>query len=222
MSNSRSYAKQAVKGVFNLLVLPVYFLYLGCRLTQGSHRAFAGFSQGLSLIPGLSGIYIRHAFYRFVLPQCGDDIVVSFGTLLTHPATHLGRACYIGPFTTLGEVTVGDDALLGSYVSVINGGRQHGIDRLDIPIRDQPGQWPRVTLGADCWIGERAVVMADVGRGAVVAAGSVVTRPVPPFMIVAGVPARPIRCRTRLSASSSSPGDKDGTTAGTEMECRDA
>lgn len=55
----------------------------------------------------------------------------------------------------------------------------------------------RTVLGADCWIGHGAVVKPEVtvGIGAVVAAGAVVTRDVDPFMIVAGVPAVPIRAR---------------------------
>jgi phosphonate metabolism protein (transferase hexapeptide repeat family) len=55
----------------------------------------------------------------------------------------------------------------------------------------------RTTLGADCWIGHGAIIKPEVtvGIGAIVAAGAVVTRDVPPFAIVAGVPAQPIRFR---------------------------
>ena len=55
----------------------------------------------------------------------------------------------------------------------------------------------RTVLGADCWIGHGAVIKPEVtlGIGAVVAAGAVVTKDVSPFMIVAGVPAQPIRAR---------------------------
>lgn len=55
----------------------------------------------------------------------------------------------------------------------------------------------RCMLGHDCWIGHGAIIMPEVtlGIGAIAAAGAVVTRDVPPFMIVAGVPARPVRAR---------------------------
>ena len=59
----------------------------------------------------------------------------------------------------------------------------------------QPGVWPRITIGADSWIGERSTVLADVGMHCVVGAGSVVTRPVPDYAIAVGVPAKVIGYR---------------------------
>jgi acetyltransferase-like isoleucine patch superfamily enzyme len=87
--------------------------------------------------------------------------------------------------------------LLGSRVSIVNGGSQHGIDRLDIPIRDQPGVFPRVTIGRDTWIGEGATVLADVGSHCVIGAGSLVTRPIPDYAIAVGVPAKVVRFRNQ-------------------------
>jgi acetyltransferase-like isoleucine patch superfamily enzyme len=77
----------------------------------------------------------------------------------------------------------------------MNGGSQHGIERLDVPIREQPGTWVRVTIGRDSWIGDRAIVLADVGKHCVVGAGSVVTKPLPDYAIAVGSPARVIRYR---------------------------
>jgi phosphonate metabolism protein (transferase hexapeptide repeat family) len=55
----------------------------------------------------------------------------------------------------------------------------------------------RTTLGADCWIGHGAIIKPEVtiGIGAIVASGAVVTKDVPPFLIVAGCPASPLRPR---------------------------
>ncbi len=52
-----------------------------------------------------------------------------------------------------------------------------------------------VRVGEGTWVGNGVVLMADVGRHAIVAAGAVVTKPLPDFCIAAGVPARVIRMR---------------------------
>ncbi|HZT51888.1 MAG TPA: CatB-related O-acetyltransferase [Stellaceae bacterium] len=60
-----------------------------------------------------------------------------------------------------------------------------------------PDMFPRTTIGNDVWMGHNVNVLGgvSVGDGAVVAAGAVVTKPVPPYAIVAGVPARVVRYR---------------------------
>jgi acetyltransferase-like isoleucine patch superfamily enzyme len=191
--------KAALKALLNfaalVAVLPLVACYHVGALCCGSECCFAGFSQCLSLAPGKLGVYLRRAAYRCVLPRVGPDACVSFGVLLTSPRTELGRAAYIGPYSMLGDVTIEDDVLIAAHVSIINGGRQHGFDDLDLPMREQGGALPRVTIGAGSWLGERAVVMCDVGRGCVVGAGAIVTRPLPDYAVAVGVPARIVRYR---------------------------
>jgi virginiamycin A acetyltransferase len=138
---------------------------------------------------------LRHAFLGLIFPRCDANACISFGTVFSHPSAELGRNVYVGPFCALGDVTLEDDVLLGSHVSVANGGSQHGIERLDIPVREQPGKWARVTIGRDSWIGDRAVILANVGKHCVVGAGSVVTKPLPDYAIAVGVPAKVVRYR---------------------------
>jgi virginiamycin A acetyltransferase len=178
-----------------LLVLPGYLIYRLAALALGKQKAFPGWSQAWSLVPGLCGVYLRRAFYRLVLPRCGQGACLSFGTTFSHPTAEVGKDVYVGLFCCLGDITLEDDVLLGSHVSVMNGGSQHGIERLDIPIREQPGVWPRVTIGRDSWVGDRAIVLADVGKHCVIAAGSIVTRPIPDYSIAVGVPAKVVRSR---------------------------
>lgn len=98
--------------------------------------------------------------------------------------------------TTGGGVEIGDRTLIG-YRTLISSSN-HVIP----PNRKQifyAGHRPeKVIIGADVWVGGNCVITAGVtiGEGAVVAAGSVVTRDVPPFTIVAGVPARIIKERS--------------------------
>jgi acetyltransferase-like isoleucine patch superfamily enzyme len=187
--------KTIVNFIALILVLPAGACYwLGC-LLLGSQRAFAGWSQAFSFLPGVTGVTLRRALYSLVLSECGADACISFGTLFSHPTACIGRSVYIGPYCMLGDVTLEEDVLISSHVSIMNGSSQHGIDRLDVPIREQPGQWPRVTIGKDTWIGDRAVIQADVGKHCVIGSGSVVTSPIPDYAIAVGVPAKVVRFR---------------------------
>jgi virginiamycin A acetyltransferase len=193
----KDFLKAFADGAATVLVVPAFLIYAAGRWALGPQKAFPGWSQAFSLVPGLTGVYLRRAFYRLVLPRCGADCCLSFGTVFSHPTAEVGRNVYAGAYCCLGDVTLEDDVLLGSHVSVANGGAQHGTDRLDIPVREQPGKWPRVTVGRDTWVGDRAVVLADVGRHCVIGAGSVVTRPIPDYAVAVGVPAKVVRYRNQ-------------------------
>jgi virginiamycin A acetyltransferase len=187
--------KALANGLAAVAVLPAYGLYMIGSAIVGAERAFPGWSQAVSMLPGISGVYFRRAFYRLALKRCETGVWIGFGTVFSHCGASLGKNVYTGAYCCLGDIALEEDVLLGSQVSIVNGGNQHGISRLDIPIREQPGVFPRVTIGRNSWIGERAVILADVGQHCVVAAGSVVTRPLPDYAIAAGVPARVTRYR---------------------------
>ena len=54
-----------------------------------------------------------------------------------------------------------------------------------------------MTIGRDTWVGDRATVLADVGRHCVIGAGAVVTEPIPDYAIAVGVPAKVTRYRNQ-------------------------
>jgi len=178
-----------------LLVAPAWLVYLLGSAVAGKERCFPGWSQLFAIFPGITGVYLRRAFYRLTLDACSDDCWIGFGTVFSHPTACVGKRVYVGLYCMLGSITLEDDALLGSHVSIINGASQHGIERLDIPIREQPGVFQPVTIGRDTWIGERATVLANVGKQCVIGAGSVVTKPIADYAIAVGVPARIVRYR---------------------------
>lgn len=64
--------------IAGILVLPFVAGYRIASLAPTSERVFPGFSQLVSLWPGLTGGYLRLAFYRMVLPACGADCWISF------------------------------------------------------------------------------------------------------------------------------------------------
>ncbi|MCC7087159.1 MAG: acyltransferase [Pirellulales bacterium] len=191
----KEFFKQAANLAALLLVLVPWALYRLQCLVGSPTRAFPGWSQLFSLLPGQSGVYLRRAFYRLILPRCGTDCCISFGTIFSHPTASIGEHVYVGSYCVIGDVTLEDDALVASNVSIANGPAQHGIERLDIPVREQPGDWPRITIGRDTWIGERAVVLANLGQHCVIGAGAVVTREIPDYAIAVGVPAKVVSSR---------------------------
>lgn len=198
----RGLAKQFVELLATVLVLPAA---LGCRFgcrVLGDDRGFAGWSQLMSLLPGLSGQFLRRAFYRMVLDGCGSGAAITFGSTISHRSASIGRDVYVGANCTIGDVTIEDDVLIASHVSIMNGSEQHGTARLDLPIREQPGRFLPVTIGRDSWIGERTVIAADVGAHCIIGAGSVVTKPIPAFAIAVGVPAKVVRFRDETEMAS--------------------
>lgn len=100
----------------------------------------------------------------------------------------------IGPFNIINafdDCTIRRNSMLGPYVNI--NCADHGME-LGEPMRFQQGTYGPVVIEEDCWIGSHAVILKGVtiGTGAVVAAGAVVTKDVPPYAVVAGVPARVI------------------------------
>lgn len=187
--------KILAKYVALILISPVYLLLVLFGKVSKTDQPFQGCSQFLSLIPGLPGNYLRQQFYRLVLAECHDDCCIEFGTRLNQRGIELGRRVYIGTNCCIGLCRIEDDVMLGSNVDVISGKNQHFFGRLDIPMREQGGELEKIVIGEDSWLGNSSVVMANVGKKSIVAAGSVVVKDVPPYSIVGGNPARVLKSR---------------------------
>lgn len=116
----------------------------------------------------------------------------------THGYFSIGSNCYIGPNAVLGAsggIAIGDNVLFGPNVTISS--ENHLFDSLLAPICKQGVRRQGVTIESDCWIASGVTVLdgAMIGRGSVIAAGAVVTKSVPPYSVVAGVPGRVIRMR---------------------------
>lgn len=185
-------AKRVLDAIAYVVVLPLLLTYrLSIRLLPGrSELIFQSYSQSLSLRSGTIGIFLRRAFYRRTLTRCGRDCTIGFGTTFATPEVEIGENVTISTFSIIGHVSIGDDSLIGSNVHILSGKHQHYFARLDVPIRYQGGRFTRVRIGRDVWIGNQVVVLADIGDQAVVAAGSVISKPIPPRALVGGNPAR--------------------------------
>ncbi|MEJ6496942.1 acyltransferase [Pseudoalteromonas lipolytica] len=98
--------------------------------------------------------------------------------------------------TTTGGVTVGDRVLVGYGTKIISSNHRipDGLQKIFYSGHENK----KIIIGNDTWIGANCIILPGVtiGEGAVIAAGSVVTKDVAAYMIVGGVPAKLIRKRT--------------------------
>lgn len=194
-SSVKAFAKSCLHLLATIAVSPLLLSFHLTARVLGPDRALESASQTLAILPGLTGVFLRRAFLSRVLAKCHSTAEVSFGTLLSQCGAEIGENVYVGPRCHLGLVRLEKNVLIAAGVHIPSGGKTHHFADPTIPIKEQGGERCRVTIGEGAWIGSAAIVLADVGRGTIVAAGAVVTKPLPDFVIAAGVPAKVIRPR---------------------------
>lgn len=94
-----------------------------------------------------------------------------------------------------GAINIGDNTIFGPNVALH--AENHNFDNINIPIKDQGATRKGINIGKDCWIGSGVIILdgVNIGDGCVIAAGAVVTKDVPDYSIVGGIPAKVIRYR---------------------------
>jgi acetyltransferase-like isoleucine patch superfamily enzyme len=129
-------------------------------------------------------------FNKFVIAD--DSTIEDFSTINNGVGNvFIGKRTRIGIGSVLiGPVIIGNDVRLAQNVVV--SGLNHGYEDVNIPISKQKVKTKQVKIEDESWIGANSVILPGitVGFHAVVAAGSVVTKDVPPFSVVAGNPAK--------------------------------
>jgi len=131
----------------------------------------------------------------------------------------VGSDCTLNPFSELrGQVRIGDGVRIGAHTSIL--GFNHAMSP-DQPIHEQPLISEGITIGDDVWIGSHVVIVDGVSVGAhsVIGAGSVVTKSVPEWSVVAGNPAR--RLRDRREGKSQTSAGLDGMLHSLAEKARD-
>ena len=197
----KSLIQSIVHGFATLIVSPMLFTHWLASLATCPDQSLESHSQLLSLFPGVIGNSLRVAFLRRTLEYCHPSATVCFGALFSKTGARIEEHVYIGPNCMIGLATIQKDVLLGPAVQIPSGPRTHGIERTDIPIRNQTGSPTRVTIHQDCWIGGGSIVLNDVQTQTVVAAHSVVTKTFEPQVVLAGIPAKVIASRRENTAN---------------------
>ena len=108
----------------------------------------------------------------------------------------------IGDFSELGtnsiiqsNTFIGNNVIMGPDVKIFT--KNHKFDSITIPIQFQGHTEEKVTIGNDVWLGANVIITpgVNIGNHVIVAAGSVVTKDIPDYAIVGGIPAKIIKMR---------------------------
>ncbi|MEV0614268.1 acyltransferase [Nonomuraea sp. NPDC050404] len=184
--------------------------------TEEDRRAQEGHLAGLR-----DGIGLDAAGKVFISPlaavhtdrlRMGDFCYIAAHAYVTDDIA-MGDDCTVNPYAVVrGKVELGDAVRIGAHTSLL--GFNHSTEP-DRPVFRQPITSKGIRIGDDVWIGSNVVVLdgVTIGDHAVIGAGSVVTKDVPAWAMVAGNPARPLRDRRHPRASSSHKGDLEGRLA---------
>ncbi len=149
---------------------------------------------------------IRTPIIRGSMASCGKHVSIGKGFRAAGISNiSVGHHVSLGSdnhfLTTIATVTIGDYVMTSTNVTFITGGHDYrDKDRpmILIPENEKPPEIDQpIVLEGDNWIGANVTILKGVtiGYGAVVAAGAVVTKSVPPYTIVGGVPAKVIKQR---------------------------
>ena len=187
--NPKSALKTLVRTLFLLLLFPYGLLAgfgrFGTMFTLLAHVC--------AQVPGILGDYVRAAYYHFTLEACPMGSRICFGSFFSSPKASLEEGVYIGAYCIIGRAHIGARAQIASSVHILSGRHHHPRDEEGKILGSEHGTAAKISIGSDCWLGEGAIVMADVGEGSTVGAGAVVTKEIPPRVVAAGNPARVIK-----------------------------
>lgn len=140
--------------------------------------------------------WLRRFWAKRVVESCGKNVNIERNAFFT-AGLSIGDNSGIGIDCEInGCVKIGNDVMMGPEVVIYTSG--HKFERTDIPMWQQGSTEVRpVRIGNDVWIGRRVIIMpgVTVGDGAIIGAGAIVTKDVPAYCIVGGVPAKVIKRR---------------------------
>jgi acetyltransferase-like isoleucine patch superfamily enzyme len=139
---------------------------------------------------------VRNIIFTMILKHNGKENLIDYKTYFRYPkrislgnnvAINRGCRLYASYYCKDAEIVIKDNVTLAPYVSIFTA--THDYRFLDLPDIGK-----RVVIHPHVWIGANSIILpgVEVGEGAVIGAGSVVTRDIPSYSIAVGVPARVI------------------------------
>lgn len=140
---------------------------------------------------------LRSSIGRLVFDNCGTNICIekkaNFGL---GSGISIGNNSGIGINAKIrGPLVIGNNVMMGPDVIILTS--NHRIDSVSVPMNAQGSVIDEVIIGNDVWIGARVIILpgCKIGNGVVIGAGAVVTKDIPDYSVVGGVPAKVIKKR---------------------------
>jgi acetyltransferase-like isoleucine patch superfamily enzyme len=140
--------------------------------------------------------FIRKSYYKLFGISIGKRSVINMNQYIMVPgrvvignSTHINQGCILDG---RGNLTIGNSVSISHHVSIITGSHIVNSSLFE-------GYFKPVIINDYVWIGVNATILQgiEIGKGAVIAAGAVVTKDVEPYTIVGGIPARKIGTRQK-------------------------
>ena len=142
--------------------------------------------------------FFRSMCGKLILSECGKNVNIEKGAVFSSRVT-LGDNSGIGIRASIsGETRIGSNVMMGPDCIIYT--KNHDFSRTDIPMNQQGFQKEKpVFISDDVWIGGRVTILPGVkiGTGAIIGAGSIVTKDVPDYAIVGGNPAKILKYRNQ-------------------------
>jgi len=179
----------------------VIFAEKGVKIQFG-HKIKVGSGLNLmkySTINALSynGIEIGNNFTlgKYAIIECTGVLRNVGASLKIGNNVGINHYCFIG---VRGDIEIGNNVIFGPRVNIFS--ENHNYSDLSVPIKNQGVTKGKTVVGNDVWIGANVSIMSgvNIGDGCIIAAGAVVTKDVPPYSIIGGVPAKIIKNRKKL------------------------
>lgn len=151
---------------------------------------------------GIIWIAQRYMLLKTLAKNVGDNVSIHDHVyLLDIEKISIGNNVSIHPMCYIqasGGLTIGNDVSISHGVTIMT--ENHGFDKLSIPIKNQSINRQKIIIEDNVWIGAKATILYGntLHSGCIIAANAVVTKDVDANMIVAGVPGKIIKNRTKI------------------------